>query len=266
MAQLNSIIGSMLRDMVLAQHQANLYAASLADFYGKDGALERFPLPGIALGELELDLHYGINGNNTPNANATDSAQYEINFSQLRKKLQTIADTYAAIMLSAATATLKRLFPEESSRGDNPLAKFEADAMLKGQYERFLSRKLLEVLRSEFTNILDVQTGQLNKQSMKETITSVGKAEIVNHADLSGLFESREGSKQTLEQAIVEAVNSSVDASLQSVNLMRRRLMPSVDVTVSSEDLSKLPSDSIQRMRVKLTPRDMQLFEEPDNK
>ena len=34
MAQLSSVIGSILRDIVSAQHEANLYSLSLGDSYG----------------------------------------------------------------------------------------------------------------------------------------------------------------------------------------------------------------------------------------
>ena len=56
MAQLSTIISSILRDMVSAQHEANMYAASLEEIYRRDGRLEGFHLPAIALGELELGI------------------------------------------------------------------------------------------------------------------------------------------------------------------------------------------------------------------
>lgn len=261
MAQLNSIIGSILRDMVLAQHQANMYAASLAGLYSRNGALQRFPLPCIALGELEIDIHYGIDGKDA----TSDNAQYEINYPELRKNLRSFANTCAAVMLSTAMNTLQKLFPVESNIGDNPLAQFEADTILKGKYESFLSRKLLGSLRSEFTEIINIQKCALNKQAVKETVMNVGKAEIVNHKDLAELLALQQGSKEKLEQSIETAIDSSLDAALQDANIKRKRLMPSAEVTVSSEELAKLPSDSIQHMRLKLSPRDMQMFDKPND-
>lgn len=37
MAQLNHILGSVMRDIILAQHEANLYSYVLSEQYGKDG-------------------------------------------------------------------------------------------------------------------------------------------------------------------------------------------------------------------------------------
>ena len=56
MAQLSSVIGSILRDIVSAQHEANLYSLSLGDSYGKDGKAKDFQLPNVMVSDMELDL------------------------------------------------------------------------------------------------------------------------------------------------------------------------------------------------------------------
>ena len=61
MAQLSSVIGSILRDIVSAQHEANLYSLSLGDSYGKDGKAKDFQLPNVMVSDMELDLKYGVN-------------------------------------------------------------------------------------------------------------------------------------------------------------------------------------------------------------
>ena len=58
MAQLSSVIGSILRDIVSAQHEANLYSLSLGDSYGKDGKAKDFQLPNVMVSDMELDLKY----------------------------------------------------------------------------------------------------------------------------------------------------------------------------------------------------------------
>lgn len=60
MAQLSSVIGSILRDIVSAQHEANLYSLSLGDSYGKDGKAKDFQLPNVMVSDMELDLKYGV--------------------------------------------------------------------------------------------------------------------------------------------------------------------------------------------------------------
>lgn len=52
MAQLSSVIGSILRDIISAQHEANLYSLSLSENYGKDGKVKDFQLPGVFISDI----------------------------------------------------------------------------------------------------------------------------------------------------------------------------------------------------------------------
>lgn len=54
MAQLSTIISSILRDMIVAQHEANMYAVSLEEIYKKNGRLERFSLPSANISEVRI--------------------------------------------------------------------------------------------------------------------------------------------------------------------------------------------------------------------
>lgn len=85
MAQLSTIISSILRDMIVAQHEANMYAISLEDVYKQNGRLEQFALPTVAVGEVELDLRYGVK------SDSAQTEQYEINYPQLRKVAKQIS-------------------------------------------------------------------------------------------------------------------------------------------------------------------------------
>ena len=60
MAQLKSIIGSILRDIIYAQHEANLYTVSLGESYGKDGKAKGFDLPNIMFSDIEMELRYAV--------------------------------------------------------------------------------------------------------------------------------------------------------------------------------------------------------------
>lgn len=261
MAQLNSIIGSILRDMVLAQHQANLYTASLSEIYSKGGNLELFPIPGIAIGELELDLQFAVVENQT-NEESNGETQYEINYPALSKKLKLISESYATILLSAASGTLKKIFPVESTTGDNPLAKFENSISLKNQFESFLGRRIIDGLRSKFTLLID-EKGNLNKPIIKDAIIRIAENELIQHPDLKELLEKQSESKEKLSQALSSAVENSMDTILQDANIMRKRFMPSAEVIIGGEALAKLPADSIHRIHMKLSPRDIQLYDEP---
>lgn len=268
MAQLSTIVGSILRDMVLAQHQANMYAKMLSNVYSKDGALEHFPLPSIALGEMELDLHYGVvsnldNTNASGNAGFDDSSdvQYEVNYVELPKIIGKLSDSFASVIFSTTNNTLRKIFPVESATDDNPLAKFDANPMLKNQIETFLSRKILENIRSEFPRLINESRGEIREKVLVACVINIGEKELLDHPEMKDIFEKQPDSKDKVYSAIENAVAMSSKTLLKDVNVMRRRLMPSAEVIVGSEALAKLPSDSIQRLHLKLTPKNITMLD-----
>lgn len=86
MAQLSSVIGSILRDIVSAQHEANLYSLSLGDSYGKDGKAKDFQLPNVMVSDMELDLKYGVKS-------ASESQQqFNIKYDKFRQFLKELCE------------------------------------------------------------------------------------------------------------------------------------------------------------------------------
>lgn len=60
MAQFSKIIGTILCDVIQAQHEANLYAGRLCEEYRKGGKAAGLHLPHATIGDIELTLKYGI--------------------------------------------------------------------------------------------------------------------------------------------------------------------------------------------------------------
>lgn len=134
MAQLSTIISSILRDMIVAQHEANMYAMSLEDVYKQNGRLEQFALPTVAVGEVELDLHYGVK------SDSVQTEQYEINYPQLRKVAKQISTNFAKAIIKSTLPVLQSLFPENNTDGGiKVLANFAVDDNLKRNIEFFES-------------------------------------------------------------------------------------------------------------------------------
>ena len=100
MAQLSSVIGSILRDIVSAQHEANLYSLSLGDSYGKDGKAKDFQLPNVMVSDMELDLKYGVKS-------ASESQQqFNIKYDKFRQFLKELCEQVARVAISSAVTTV----------------------------------------------------------------------------------------------------------------------------------------------------------------
>lgn len=189
MAQLSTIISSILRDMIVAQHEANMYAMSLENVYKQNGRLEQFALPTVAIGEVELDLRYGVKDD------SVQTEQYEINYPQLRKVAKQVSEKCANAIIKSTLPVLQSLFPEDGTdSGTMVLSNFAVDDNLKRKYRTFLSRKILKAMQMSFTSLIK-DDGSINESVLLDCILSVCDEKLLGLEDLQGLFNRSDGDK-----------------------------------------------------------------------
>lgn len=255
MAQLSTIVSSILRDMVYAQHQANMYAVSLEDIYRKDGRLEDFAMPAIALGEMELSLRYGI---------ADSSAQveqYEINYPMLREMAKTFSRSGAVLLIDTVLPALKQAMPQNISAEDNYLDLIDRDPALKQNLSAYLSHKILKRLQTDATSIAK-DDGSVNQDVMKKILMTSAEGDILYHDELSEMIAAygSRGVRANVLTAISPVIDQALPAMIKDANLMRKRLMPSVDVIVNTAELSKLPVEAIHTLTFKISPQNLKIY------
>lgn len=256
MAQLSTIISSILRDMVLAQHEANMYAVSLEEVYKKNGRLERFPLPAIAMGEVELNLRYGVTGD------SVQTEQYEINYPELRKVSQALGLQLARTAVGSALPVIQTAFPDNDTGEEKSLvAKLAQTPDLQRDFCAFLGRKILKSMQQSGTSLLNAD-GTVNDKVLLNCALTAGEENLLYHKELLGLFSRTGGDivRERAKEAMQSAIEDLLPKLLKDVNLKRKRIMPSVDVTVNSEELSRLPDECIHTLRFHVSPRNIRLY------
>ncbi len=256
MAQLCKVISSILRDMVLAQHEANMYAVSLENIYKKDGRLEKFSLPSIAIGDMELELRYGIN------SNVKEEAEYEINYHALRRQAQDISRELATFVLDTVIQVILENIPPSS---DDHIVTLDESPEKKYDFSKFLSRKIFQSFQQSFTALIN-ENGSFNEKTLLECAINVSDNEILHHPELSEIF-ARQGGAKARKKAL-ETVHTSVGELIpkivKDVNFMRKRLMPSLDIVVDSEELAKLPEECVHSIHFKLSPKSISFYSDED--
>lgn len=258
MAQLSTIISSILRDMIVAQHEANMYAMSLEDVYKQNGRLEQFALPTVAVGEVELDLRYGVK------SDSAQTEQYEINYPQLRKVAKQVSKDYADEIVKSTLPVLQALFPDEGTNSSTKvLANFAVDDNLKRKYKAFLSRKILKAMQLSFTSLIK-DDGRINEKVLLECILSVCDDKLLGHEDLQVLFNrpSGEETRKEIRKNLETFLKDMMPKILKDINLKRKRIIPSVDVTLNSEELANLPEECIHTLRFHVSPNNIKLYSE----
>lgn len=258
MAQLSKIISAVLRDMVLAQHEANMYAVSLEEIYKKNGRLEKFALPSVAMGEVELSLRYGVTDD------SAQTEQYEINYPELRKVSQGLSLQLARTALGSALAVIQGAFPDGSTGEEgNPVSELARTPDLQRKFCAFLGRRILKSMQGSFTALLN-DDGTVNRKVLADCTMEACEEHLLYHEDLLALFNRTGGDivRSRTREAVSAAVEEALPKLLKDVNLKRRRILPVVDVTVSSEELAKLPDECIHTLRFHVSPNGIRYMED----
>ena len=241
--------------MVYAQHQANMYAVSLEDIYRKNGRLEDFAMPAIALGEMEISLRYGI---------ADSSAQveqYEINYPVLREMAKTFSRAGATLLMDTVLPVLRQALPMNMPAEDNYLDVIERNSAVKHDLCAYLGHKILKRIQSNVTSIAK-EDGSVNQDVMRRVLMATAQEDVLFHDDIADMI-SRYGSQGVLANvlsAVEPLVIQALPAIVKDANLMRKRLMPSVDVIVNTADLSQLPEEAIHTLTFKISPQSIKLY------
>lgn len=257
MAQLSTIIGSILRDMIIAQHEANLYAMSLEDIYKQNARLEQFAIPAVAIGDIELDLHYGVKND------AVQTEQYEVDYLALRKLAKSASLQYAHAIVVKTLPLLQAAFPYNGTDAEaKVLADFAVDKDMQQRYSTFLSYKILDSLKQSVTQLVN-ENGSINEKLLVDCILSVCEENLLYHKDLLILFD-RPGGDDVREKirGVLRKSLSTLTPKLLKNNIKRKRIFPTMDVIVNTDELSNLPTECVHTLHFRISPNNLKQYTE----
>ena len=256
MAQLSKILGSILRDMVAAQHEANMYALKLSAAYrNRNQAISLNP-PAVSLGEMELMLHCGFTGE------SVTGKMYEIDQTMVLRAVRGLSSEISESMVTCILSAVIR-HSGGYGEGEGPVARMNREKTLRRNFIAYLGRKLYGYLkghRAEFIN----PDGTFDMERLREAVLFVADDRILSHSDMEDVFAG-DASGQ-LEKTVREEIRTHVEIMLprilKDVRIGKPVDYDYLDVVVSSGELAKLPDECIQTFRLKISPHD--LPSEPD--
>lgn len=249
MAQLNSIIGSILRDIIAAQHEANLYSLSLSESYGKDGKAKDFQLPGVTISEMEMDLKYAV-------VNASDEEeQQNISYSRFRKFLNELCREAATTAITSVSSTI--LTDQTRDEQDKHFFKrLKKEDELYRQFHSFIFRNLKNAFNWNLYQAIDGQTGKVNTDAVLKKMMEIVRKKFINDTDLDALFggTERKELKKQAEENVSAALDGLIQKKSEDANFKRSKKFPKLDVAVTAEELEKMPEDTIHSFKLKFSP------------
>ncbi|MEG0468088.1 MAG: hypothetical protein RR551_07390 [Mucinivorans sp.] len=251
MAQLSKILGSILRDMVAAQHEANMYALKLSSAYRDQNQATTMGPPAVCLGEIELMLHCGFTGNSLTGEN------YEIDQTAALRTIQELSAQASEVVISCILTTITQ-HSDGGNDNQGPIAKLNREKTLRRNFIAFLSRKLYDYLKGHRAEFIALDGG-VDFEKLQENIIFIANDKFLSHSDLDDVFVEDVGGelRRTIRENLQANLQIMLPRILKDVPFGRSVKYSSMDVTVSSEELSKLPDECIQTLRLKILPRDI---------
>ena len=257
MAQLSSVIGSILRDIISAQHEANLYSISLSESYGKDGKAKDFQLPNVAISDMELELKYAVTGD------SDNEEQYNISYSRFRRFLNDLCREAAT---TAITCVVSAVLTSDIQRNEEDKRFFyhlKQEDELNRKFRSFLSRNMRNAFNNRLYESLDTKTGKVLTENVCKRLMDVVCSKFLDDTDLENLFKDTDGKalRQAAEDTARNALQGLVTKQAEDANFKRTKTFPKIDVAVTAAELEKLPEEAIHTFRLKFSPVDCHVTE-----
>lgn len=118
-------------------------------------------------------------------------------------------------------------------------------------------------MQLSFTSLIK-DDGRINEKVLLECILSVCDDKLLGHEDLQVLFNrpSGEETRKEIRKNLETFLKDMMPKILKDINLKRKRIIPSVDVTLNSEELANLPEECIHTLHFHVSPNNIKLYSE----
>lgn len=254
MARLNHILGSVMRDIILAQHEANLYSCALSEQYGKYGKTKDFPLPGVNISDVEMTLRYGVLDM------VGNYEQSYVAYKKFNKFMKELCETVA----QKTIANMKQYIMSHSlqtDKGQEFFDKIKEKGEVYQQYLRFIVKKLCASYKGSIHELIDDRTGIPDEAEIVKRLKDAVSQHIINDRDnMSKLFNDTDGKNtKVLEDRIAAEIEKTVKKNCQKKNFKKKKEFPNFNVAVTVEELKNLPSDAIHTCKLKFTPTSLNI-------
>ena len=261
MAQLSSVIGSILRDIISAQHEANLYSLSLGDIYGKDGKAKDFHLPNVVVSDMELELKYGVK------SASENQQQLNIKYDKFRQFLKELCEQTARVAISSAVTTILTSDIERKETDKRFFERLKQENKIHQEFCTFLSRNMRNSFRSNLYGAIDRSNGSVRTEIVLNCLTDVVRKNFLYDTDLDELFSGSEGGelREEAERNIVKAMETIVCKLSVDANFKRLHSFPQLDVAITADELMNMSEEAIHTFKIKFSPRNYSVSQTDDD-
>lgn len=247
MARFDKVIGTLLNDIIRAQHEANQYAEQLHNEYQKKGSVKQINLPQAVIGSVELNLNYAVEDA------LCEYEKFELDYNKLYSFLKDFAYQSAKVVVSIIVSELKPSVTEENCKG---LGLWSVLSEEKGiEYRKLLtytSRKIYSELVTLNETILDEQ-GSIQVEPLVKAISFIVDSDLLMQPDIELMFTKKgDEERSKIKQTISDTLPPFVEQAVTDFNFVNKRLLTTANVIVDAKGLEKIPSECMHSIRLKV--------------
>lgn len=260
MAQLSSVIGAILRDIISAQHEANLYSLALSENYGKDGKAKDFQIPCVFISDMELELKYGVI------SSEESQEQFNIKYNKFRLFTKSLCSQTAKIAINSAVSTVLSSGLAQDKEKQTFFHRLKQEDELNKKFQHSLSYNMRNTLSNELYESVNHNTGEVLIDVVVRKLTDVATNKILDDSILDSFLEGKDSKalKNTVTTNMHNALKELVKKLSEGKNFKRKKVFPRLDVAVTADELSKMPENAIHIFKLKFSPKSYTLTETDD--
>ena len=238
-----------MRDMILAQHQANLFSQSLNESYKQSGRTSGFRIPAVALGEFEMDIRYSIK------EGVEETEEEDVNYQEANRYIRYIARESAELLVKTLIQCVQKSGVNYQDAGYAFIDQLNTNR----KYIRQLAKRLFALLTVDVDNLMS-DDKKLDASKIVTILMNAAEKELLLDEELKDLFainqkiDLQADIRKSFQSAISNEMKSIIQESRQ-VNFRKIQRFGSMQVVIDSEELSKLPESAIQHFKMKVIPQ-----------
>ncbi len=253
MADLQQVLGAVLRDLAKARFSADLYSRSISRYYEADPLLRKFPVPRADIEEVELDLKFSI----------TDVTRTEVD--------QANKEASSAVLLERTIDRLVSVFLNEAySRElrDDSLVTKRTDFVAKGFGSKVLRIEMRKQLMRYFVESIADFVDEKGVFSLEEAGLRLERPFRWAMEEFANQPRPQDpGFRRAMKDALFEIVDpvvksDSIKAALEDMKEPLERIWQDgtdarLEVVVDGSRLAQLSDAAISSVKVKAVVRNL---------
>lgn len=259
MSTINTIIGSILRDIAEAQHNANRYSVQVSGEYSKGQALGNYPVPGVRISDLEMELKYALVETTASSTEQNPTDQ------ELQEFLQNVARQSSKAAITSVLYTWKDVLDNGELDAGEHLKLQEIEQKLRQDFGAFLQSRIQEKIGKLGATLLHPET-RIDVPKMLSAIMDVVRKHLLEHSELAA-FNARGNAEQRQKtEGVVQGYLRTLAFRLvKDFQPAARPAEPRLEMVISSDALAQLPPERIHTLRFKIAPSFSRLVQVEEN-